>query len=70
MEKNPALLYGYGGFNISEDSCPSVFSVALWLEMGGVFRCPPISEAEENTVRNGILPEQKMKQAECFLMTS
>jgi prolyl oligopeptidase len=34
--KNPAILYGYGGFNISETPGFSI-SVALWLEMGGVY---------------------------------
>ena len=34
--KNPTILYGYGGFNISQTP---VFSVtnALWLELGGVY---------------------------------
>jgi prolyl oligopeptidase len=34
--KNPAILYGYGGFNISETP---VFNIqnALWLEMGGIY---------------------------------
>jgi prolyl oligopeptidase len=39
--KNPALLYGYGGFSISETPVFSV-STALWLEMGGVFAVPNI----------------------------
>ena len=34
--KNPTILYGYGGFNISETPGFSI-PVALWLEMGGVY---------------------------------
>jgi prolyl oligopeptidase len=39
--KNPTLLYGYGGFSISETP---IFSVptALWLEMGGIYAVPNI----------------------------
>jgi prolyl oligopeptidase len=39
--KNPTILYGYGGFNISETP---VFSItnALWLEMGGIYAVPNI----------------------------
>ena len=33
---NPTLLYGYGGFNVSETPSFSV-ARAVWLEMGGVF---------------------------------
>lgn len=37
--KNPTLLYGYGGFNISLTPNFSV-SRLVWLEMGGVFAMP------------------------------
>lgn len=39
--KNPTLLYGYGGFSISETPIFSV-SMALWLEMGGIYAVPNI----------------------------
>jgi prolyl oligopeptidase len=34
--KNPTILYGYGGFNISETPGFGI-STALWLEMGGIY---------------------------------
>lgn len=34
--KNPTILYGYGGFNISETPGFSI-DAALWLEMGGIY---------------------------------
>lgn len=39
--KNPAILYGYGGFNISVTPSFSVAN-ALWLEMGGIYAVPNI----------------------------
>jgi prolyl oligopeptidase len=39
--RTPAILYGYGGFNISETPAFSI-SVALWLEMGGIYAVPNI----------------------------
>ena len=39
--KNPTILYGYGGFNISETPSFSITN-ALWLEMGGIYAVPNI----------------------------
>ncbi len=39
--KNPTILYGYGGFSISETPAFST-PMALWLEMGGVYAVPNI----------------------------
>ncbi len=39
--KNPTILYGYGGFSISETPEFST-SVALWLDMGGIYAVPNI----------------------------
>jgi prolyl oligopeptidase len=39
--QNPALLYGYGGFNISLTPGFSV-SRLVWMEMGGVFAMPSL----------------------------
>lgn len=39
--KNPAILYGYGGFNISMTPGFSVTN-ALWLKLGGIYAVPNI----------------------------
>jgi prolyl oligopeptidase len=39
--KNPTILYGYGGFGISETPAFSI-PIALWLEIGGVYAVPNI----------------------------
>jgi len=39
--KNPTILYGYGGFSISQTPGFST-PMALWLEMGGVYAVPNI----------------------------
>ncbi|MDO9261072.1 MAG: prolyl oligopeptidase family serine peptidase, partial [Flavobacteriaceae bacterium] len=39
--KNPTLLYGYGGFNISLTPSFSIAN-AVWLEMGGIYAVPNI----------------------------
>jgi prolyl oligopeptidase len=39
--KNPSILYGYGGFNVSQTPGFSI-AMALWVEMGGIFAVPNI----------------------------
>lgn len=39
--KNPTILYGYGGFNISVTPSFSIINT-VWLEMGGVYAVPNI----------------------------
>ena len=39
--KNPTMLYGYGGFNISQTPAFNP-AMAVWLEMGGVYAVPNI----------------------------
>ena len=39
--KNPTILYGYGGFNISLTPSFSVTN-AIWMEMGGIYAVPNI----------------------------
>jgi prolyl oligopeptidase len=39
--KTPAILYGYGGFNISITPWFSI-DIALWLQMGGIYAVPNI----------------------------
>ncbi|HEX2976276.1 MAG TPA: prolyl oligopeptidase family serine peptidase [Bacteroidales bacterium] len=39
--QNPTILYGYGGFNISETPAFSA-TIALWLKLGGIFAVPNI----------------------------
>ena len=39
--KNPTMLYGYGGFSISETPGFSI-AMALWLKLGGVYAVPNI----------------------------
>ncbi|MBN1387074.1 MAG: S9 family peptidase [Bacteroidales bacterium] len=39
--ENPTILYGYGGFNISETPSFSITN-AFWLEMGGIYAVPNI----------------------------
>ena len=37
--KNPTILYGYGGFNISVTPNFSVVN-AIWMENGGIYAVP------------------------------
>jgi prolyl oligopeptidase len=39
--KNPAILYGYGGFSISETPLFGI-PVAVWLDLGGIYAVPNI----------------------------
>ena len=59
--KNPTLLYGYGGFSISETPVFSVGSLA-WLEKGGIFVVACVrggSEYGEDWHRAGMLEKKQ-----------
>ncbi len=58
---NPTLLYGYGGFNISETPEQSNL-VAVWLERGGIYALPNLrggGEYGEEWHRAGMLLEKQ-----------
>jgi hypothetical protein len=57
--KNPTMLYGYGGFNISLTPSFSIAN-AVWMENGGVYAVLTC-EAAENMEKNGMMQELKCK---------
>ncbi len=54
----PTILYGYGGFDISDTPCIQ-YSCCISGFRRAVFMPFQISEEEVNTVKNGILPALK-----------
>ena len=58
--KNPTILYGYGGFNISQTPRFRVTN-SVWLEQGGIYAVPNI-RGGESMEENGIMPEYRQKQ--------
>lgn len=59
--KNPTMLYGYGGFNVS---LPPRFSIsnAVWLEQGGIYAVPNIRGGGEYGKKWHIAGTQLLKQ--------
>ena len=51
--RNPTLLYGYGGFNISDDADASRPAWLAWLEHGRRVRAWPTCAAAASTARRG-----------------
>jgi prolyl oligopeptidase len=59
--KNPTMLYGYGGFNISLTPSFSTFN-AFWLEQGGVYAVPNLRGGGEYGKRWHVAGTQLKKQ--------
>ena len=59
--KNPTILYGYGGFNISLTPSFSVAN-AIWLEMGGIYAVPNLRGGGEYGKKWHIAGTQMQKQ--------
>jgi len=59
--KNPTILYGYGGFNVSLTPKFSIVT-AIWMELGGVFAVPNLRGGGEYGKKWHIAGTQMQKQ--------
>jgi len=66
--KNPVLLTGYGGFNVSETPNFSR-SMYLWMEHGGIY-ASPTSAAVPSSAKTGIAPGCSRRSRTCSTTSS